>query len=538
MSVSSVARHAALAACVLASVPAILSAQDARGSLLDSARVLVDGFNERQSIALLQRALNPALGAPDSMWSDGVQLLAQILTRNGQADEAVAWMRWALRISPAMVIDSVRVVPSVVSAFQAARQFVADAPVDPRATVGYEWATARNSGQFGDVRVAQPAQAGGEPLLVALDGGGFLDVGQPRRLAPGTYRFAARAAGAPEATVSAEVLPGVTTVLTFSFTSATSELATGVRQRIAGSMWGVQATRSGETSCSGSAIAAGPGLLLSTYQAIRGAESLSLRNGDGRESGNVRVAAYDVSSDLALLAVDLPVGEPLPLSLGIQEAVAAWAARSATCGGPIGFDKVSVEPSGPELLALPDTSPAGEPGSILIDASGAIAGVLTLPRRAIPGARIAVLLESARRALATDNLLTLRDVAVREKHAYGLLALASPIPGARVRISPLDVWQWSDAARTSALPYIFRGPMGRYSVEMLDTNAAVQPREVVLEPYNTLEIVLGPPITKKGRSKLLPILGGLAAGGVVAILVGGGKTDPPATGGIRIQLPQ
>lgn len=193
----------------LVAVPAA-GAQGNRSAIVDSARALIDDFNERQSIGLLRRALNPALGAPDASWARGVQLLGQTLLQTNQRDEAVAWLRWALRLSPSLRVDSVNFTPVLVRAFQEARVFVASNKPEPRVSVRFEWATATTSGGFGDLRVARREGSGLTPLQLSANGE-FLDEGQARRLAPGSYRIAARASGLADAEFTAEVLPGVTT---------------------------------------------------------------------------------------------------------------------------------------------------------------------------------------------------------------------------------------------------------------------------------------------------------------------------------------
>lgn len=127
-------------------------------------------------------------------------------------------------------------------------------------------------------------------------------------------------------------------------------------------------------------------------------------------------------------------------------------------------------------------------------------------------------------------------MALREKHAFGEVVLRSSREGARVRVSPLERWQWKEVTRVESLPYTFRGPMGRYLVEVMDGERLSSRSEVVVNPSTSRQVALDPPGRK--RSKVIPILGGLAAGGVVAVLAGGkSKENKPTTGGITIRLP-
>ena len=192
--------------------------------MVDSARALIDDFNERQSIGLLRQALNPALGAPDASWARGVQLLGQTLLQTNQREEAVSWLRWALRLSPSLQADSVNFTPALVKAFEEAREFVATNRTEPRVLIRFEWSTSTTSGGFGDLRVARGEVNASIPVQLSANGE-FLDEGRPRRLSPGSYRIAARIEGQSDAELTTEVLPGVTTLVTVNFVTADSLVA-------------------------------------------------------------------------------------------------------------------------------------------------------------------------------------------------------------------------------------------------------------------------------------------------------------------------
>lgn len=207
----------------------IAGAQGSRTAMVDSARALIDDFNERQSIGLLRRALDPALGAPDPSWARAVQLLGQTLLQTNQREEALSWFRWALRQSPSFQVDSVNFTPALVSAFYEARAFVAASRTEPRAVVRFQWATATTAGGFGDLVVSRAEAGAATPLQLSVNGE-FLAESQARRLSPGTYRIAARAVGQTDADLTAEVLPGVTTIVTLNLgaTERVAENATAV----------------------------------------------------------------------------------------------------------------------------------------------------------------------------------------------------------------------------------------------------------------------------------------------------------------------
>src|SRR4029079_17931134 len=99
---------------------------------------------------------------------------------------------------------------------------------------------------------------------------------------------------------------------------------------------------------------------------------------------------------------------------------------------------------------------------------------------------------------------------------------------------PPEELQSSGSSRTHSLPFTFRGPMGRYAIELLEGDRVKSRMEVTIDPSDSKQLVLGE--ARKHRSAVLPILGGLAAGGVAVALLGGSKPKP-TTGGISIQLP-
>lgn len=223
-------RHVLLIVAVAAFSAAPAGAQGSRPAMVDSARALIDDFNERQSIRLLRRALNPALGAPDSLWARGVQLLGQTLLQTDQQEEAVSWLRWAVRLSPSLQADSVNFTPALVNALHEARAYVAASRTEPRVSIRFEWSMATTPEGFGDLRVARDGNAA-IPMQISANGE-FLDEGRPRRLSPGSYRIAARTAGQSDAELTTEVLPGVTTLVTVNFVNAAS-LVTAERTNVA-----------------------------------------------------------------------------------------------------------------------------------------------------------------------------------------------------------------------------------------------------------------------------------------------------------------
>ena len=80
------------------SAPALVHAQT-REDLVVQAFAEFDATRQRE---LLRAALNPALGAPDSIFGVGVQALAQNLIDAGQESLADVWLKWGIRSHPGM----------------------------------------------------------------------------------------------------------------------------------------------------------------------------------------------------------------------------------------------------------------------------------------------------------------------------------------------------------------------------------------------------------------------------------------------------
>ena len=536
-------------------MPMRADAQATRSALVDSAQVLIDNFDERSSIVLLQRALDPALGAPDAAWVRGVQLLAQTLLQTNQEPQARAWLRWAIRLSPSFQPDNVNFTPRLVAASEAARSAVARGPADPRARVRFEWAPAPPADGSGALRIepGAPGQAAG--LQLTIDSVGSVELDRARRLSPGSYRLVARAAGVADAEVTAEVLPGVTTVVALAMGPVTAQpvapdagaanagrFSGDVERAVLASVARIDAGPDGGAKCHAGVFVGAPRQLMTSYTAIRGAEQLAVRLGDRRVGGDaVRIAAYDVNADLAVLSLSAAGGDSLRLDGTVGRGDTVWAVRYPSCGESPAVTATTVTGQSGNVLSLGEAEIGAADAGIIVNAMGAVVGILTGPRSARSVGAATELLQSATRNVAQGSLLSAPDVALREKHAIGEVSLSSSIAGARARVTPIESWQWSEAARTDALPFTFRGPMGRYQVEIFDGERVISRTELAVEPGTSRQVVLGSP--KKGRSKLLPILGGLAAGGIVAVLAGGGDDPPtpttnrPTTGGIIIRLP-
>jgi hypothetical protein len=158
------------------------------------------------------------------------------------------------------------------------------------------------------------------------------------------------------------------------------------------------------------------------------------------------------------------------------------------------------------------------------------------------------------------SVLTVGQIALRENHAYGSVALSYGVAGADARITPLETWQWPQTAMSGALPLTFAGPMGRYHLQVRVAGQVQQERDFSVRPAMADRLAIAveqvaqqpqpvapPPQAKKkgggGGGIVLAILGVGAAGAAVAVLAGkkgggGGITPPPGqTGSISVTVP-
>ena len=92
-------------------------------------------------------------------------------------------------------------------------------------------------------------------------------------------------------------------------------------------------------ACATSAFVSRSGLLLTTYKAIRGADRVQVELSGGRQvSDEVRVAAYDVSTDLAVLQVPTIRSDSLGLTTSVSGGQAVWGFGFAMCTATAGRD--------------------------------------------------------------------------------------------------------------------------------------------------------------------------------------------------------
>ena len=169
-------------------------------------------FDPQRALPLLRRGVDPKAGPRDSLWATGVQYLAQILYEQGDEASTRAWVRWAVRLTPDLKLDTLNLLSQVIAEFRAARAATAPGPEDARASIEWVWPSADPGPGPGRIEV----RSDGTPasLTATVVGRGVL--GPRFSLPPGTYDIEARAPGYRPVRVTREVLPGITTLFGFT----------------------------------------------------------------------------------------------------------------------------------------------------------------------------------------------------------------------------------------------------------------------------------------------------------------------------------
>jgi len=527
-------------------------AQETREALIRGGIQAYDQFETARAMELLQAGIDPNAGPPDSLWRVGVQLYAQILLEEGEDDLAAVWLRWALRLDPDLAVDSVTFLPELVRAYRLARDYVAaSVGGQAQADTRWRWAPRGVTRGSGALTVDRPELA--VPVRLTISEVGALTPGSPVELAAGSYEVLAEAEGYDAIRLTREVLPGVTTRLAVTLPPALialgdSALAPSVVTTTLNSLARLTAYRFGaEPTCVTGYVADRDGLVVTTYRAIRGADSVRVDLPATASAAGVRVAAYDVGANVAVLR--LPQVSPSPLALVSRpsEGETVWGFGYRDCRSAVATQtRIAAWRSPPRgVLSLGRPISEADQGGPIIDATGRVIGLATAGQAAVPAAVIESALADARRTLSGGQLLTFGQVAVRERHRYGALAISSDMSGAVARLTPLERWHWPEAAQSDSLPLTFAGPMGRYRLELLAESRVHEQLEVLINPGQRDELFV--PLLQVttdsggGFPWAIAALGVAGAGGAVALLAGGGggdgDTNGTTTGGISIRIP-
>jgi hypothetical protein len=550
-------RRLLIAATLVAALAPTARAQQTRAELLQAASAAYDDFARDRALSLLTAAANPALGPTDTAWVRGIHLMVQILGEGGGGGNenlANTWARWAARIKPDMAIDTVNFVAGVVSALREAKAITsARSSGDAVTATSWRWVARGSSETRG--RIVVDAAGMAVPVNVRVVGGGLVPTGTGLSLNPGSYEIEAAASGYLPARLTREVLPGVTTVLNFTLTSASvasDVFPEAARQRAHQNVAALSVNRFGvPAACVAGAFVSRDGLVLTTYEAVRGADSLSNLTGQ-----NIRIAAYDVAANLAVLQIPGARPDSLALATTIADGQSAWGFQFTDCRTPtdvrVRVAEWTDRPRG--ALQLSDAPLGAAPGSPLVDVAGRVTGIWTGAESAVPSTRAAALLEAARRNIAQSQVLATRAISRRENHAYGSVLVAVDVAGAAARISPMEAWHWTALQSAGNTPFNFAGPMGRYRLEVTAPGNLRREQEFTIRPGENQRIMVAlrsvaaapntpATVIPKKRSKMPWILGAVGGGGALAALAlmggggGGGGGGGRTTGDISISVP-
>ncbi len=310
-------------------------------------------------------------------------------------------------------------------------------------------------------------------------------------------------------------------------------------------------------------------LLLTTYRAIRGADSINVVLSDGRRvTAGIRIAAYDVPSDLAVLHVPVQRAGDMTVGDDPEENDYVWVVGQPNCQATRTMPARITAAPGTGALTLSRSTALGQLGAPVINQAGEIVGVASQGSGAVRASDVSSMATQARRNLATGSLLTAIQVARAEQHVYGTVALRSNMTNATARIAPLEDWHWPELTQQNTLPFTFSGPQGRYQVELVASGAVQSSTTVTMEAGVANQLLLTPEILAQQETpveepqppgaQISPEGGGGGSGAIIAVVVllaGGGAAaafllkpkgengpngpvnGPSGFGGIRIQIP-
>jgi hypothetical protein len=404
-------------------------AQD-RGELIRQAEEYYQNFQTEPALINLRAALDPTRGQPDSVWGHGVHLMAQIYFEQGDTAQAATWLRWAFRTDRTIRVDPARFLPEVLALSEAARSWVrrTESEGDFLTETRYEWPVGRMVPQTGSLRIDNAGLGVALRVLVQRSGdpqGRPVPEGVTATLAPGSYEVQAAADGYLGARITRVVLPGVTTVLKFNLQTIGAAAAgppTMVdplfgRMRAQTARLSVWRMGRGPTCASGFFV--GNTLFVTTYDAIRGVDSVMVTRSDGTRIENrvIRVVAHDTTANLAVLK--LPTHrDSLSLARGTP-ARGQWVfplAFTDCNAGTLNNRAVRVA-LGDDPIELAESTTGAQLGAAVVDSTGAVVGIAYRGDRAVPAATITALVDRARQRDQAGQLMTLAAVALQEGHA-------------------------------------------------------------------------------------------------------------------------
>jgi hypothetical protein len=172
------------------------------------------------ALPLLVRGLDPKAGPLDGHWLQGIERLADVLLVLRRDSLTATWLRWAARLHPDFHVDEQVVPPTVTRAAHAARAYVDSTPHDRFVTqVRFDWRAVSTTGP-GTVRLDRA----NIPISARIGTDQFMQGGESRRLAAGSYNVVVSAPGYLPTRLTVELLPGVTTEIAVALLPETAGL--------------------------------------------------------------------------------------------------------------------------------------------------------------------------------------------------------------------------------------------------------------------------------------------------------------------------
>lgn len=382
-------RQYAIIACVaLVAVTSPATAQNTREDLIGRARA---EFSDTASLRLLLSALDPARGAPDSLWAVAGYDLASVLLRTDQEPLASTWLRWLTRHASAWPMDRIQYPPAVVQAYD---QAVADTRgTTDSVRTSWQWPQRFDPTAPGTVRAVSTDPS----TIFALSAEGRDEpAARTLGLPPGTYTLDVIARDYEPIRVTREILPGVTTILEVD---PVPLLPTAAQSVAAASLVRITFDRNGEQVCRNGLLASDDGLVLTTLGALQGADHLQVAAATDPESFRpVSVVATDRARDLAVLRLPLQrLPAPVPAT-GMRSRDYAWSVHFDGCGARTATrTRLADWPAAPTVpVALASPVPLAATGAPLVDRSGRLIGLVMGSSTVLPIQLTTDLVERAR----------------------------------------------------------------------------------------------------------------------------------------------
>jgi len=355
-----------------------VAGQSSRESIILEAR---EEFDDTVAVGLYQSALDPALGAPDTLWVVAGLEMADRLIMLDQGGQASLWLRWIARHGPAWSFDR-EWYDAVVDEYDLAVEEVEGAGDESPATTAWRWPSEVGGSGTGFVEVESAAVA--ESVLVAVEGEDQPQTAESLELDPGTYSLLVSAEGYEAARVVREVLPGVVTVLDVDMAPL---LTSGVQNEVESSLVNVRFSLAGGEVCRNGILTGNDGLLLTTQSGLEGGVSLRAV-ASGREDMflDVPVLATDPEWDLAVLKLDMDRISDLPRVGSASTGDYAWSVFSSNCAAPNAVrTRISDWPNVAGTLGHIGTPlPESAVGAPLVDHRGSLLGIVNSPTTVIP----------------------------------------------------------------------------------------------------------------------------------------------------------